>query len=397
MNCWKKLMTLNQENMSQNKHQKHAKITRPAYGQFHRQEWAILGTPCGNIQQLAYALMERLSDNYRLGYVDADHAEADGKVAADGARAYGSTMEYTDKINHHRFDIDMPLNEYQFRMLFKGEDAVLVNGNHFKAKRQIVVIDAKKEESLKRKLDRLDNVVLILLANKESRVYPWLKEALDNFESIPQMKLDDVAGVGILLEQRLQAVKAPLYGLVLVGGKSTRMGEDKGSLDYHGVPQQTYTENLLQRYCQKVYVSCRADQSDGIDHAIPDTFTGLGPFGGILSAFREEPEAAWLVLACDLPLVDNATLEKLVTNRNPSKVATAYHSPVNKFPEPLIAIWEPRAYPMLLEFLAQGYSCPRKVLINTEVELLDADDPNTLRNANTPEERAAIKEILKSE
>lgn len=383
--------------MSQNKHQKHAKLTRPTYGQFHRQEWAIIGTPCGNIQHLAYALIERLSDNYRLGYVDADHAEADGSVTTEGARAHGASMEYTDKINHHRFDVDVSLNEYQFRTLFKGEDAVIVNGNHFKAKQQIVVIDAKKEESLKRKLDRLDNVVLILLANKEARVYPWLKEALDNFESIPQMKLDAVAGVAILLEKKLQAAIAPLYGLVLAGGKSTRMGEDKGLLDYHGIPQRSYTSNLLQKYCKKVYVSCRPDQADDIDNAIPDTFTGLGPFGGILSAFREEPEAAWMVLACDLPLIDTATLEKLVTYRNPSKVATAYNSPVNEFPEPLIAIWEPRSYPMLLEFLTQGYSCPRKVLINTNVELLDADDPNALRNANTPEEHDAIRDMLNPE
>ena len=76
-------------------------------------------------------------------------------------------------------------------------------------------------------------------------------------------------------------------------------------------------------------------------------------------------------------------------------MATAFRSPVNAFPEPLIAIWEPRSYPVLLQFLAQGYSCPRKVLINSPVELLEAPNPLALKNVNTPEELAEVRERLK--
>jgi molybdopterin-guanine dinucleotide biosynthesis protein A len=112
--------------------------------------------------------------------------------------------------------------------------------------------------------------------------------------------------------------------------------------------------------------------------------------GAILSAFRQNPNTAWLVVAVDLPLLDKSTLQLLIENRNPSKLATAFNSPVNEFPEPLIAIWEPRAYPVLLQFLAQGYSCPRKALINTDVELLDAPNPEALFNVNTPEERKKL-------
>jgi molybdopterin-guanine dinucleotide biosynthesis protein A len=101
------------------------------------------------------------------------------------------------------------------------------------------------------------------------------------------------------------------------------------------------------------------------------------------------------VVACDLPLLDDATLSQLVGYRNVSKAATAFNSPVTEFPEPLITIWEPRAYPILLQFLAQGYSCPRKVLINSSVELLDAENPEALRNVNSPEEREEVLNIIK--
>jgi molybdenum cofactor guanylyltransferase len=57
----------------------------------------------------------------------------------------------------------------------------------------------------------------------------------------------------------------------------------------------------------------------------------------------------------------------------------------------LITIWEPRAYPVLLSFLAQGISCPRKVLINSDIELLDVPNIDALMNVNTPEERALIE------
>ena len=99
-----------------------------------------------------------------------------------------------------------------------------------------------------------------------------------------------------------------LNGLVLAGGKSVRMGHDKGLISWHGKEQQYYIADLLKNLCNEVYISCRADQQKATDdqyHIIADTFTGLGPYGAILSAFREKPDAAWLVVACDLPLLDS--------------------------------------------------------------------------------------------
>jgi len=125
-------------------------------------------------------------------------------------------------------------------------------------------------------------------------------------------------------------------------------------------------------------------------HTLPDTFSELGPYGAILSAFRQNPNCAWLVVACDLPLLDHATLDFLLKNRQPRRVSTAFESPFDKMPEPLIALWEPKSYAVLLSFLAQGYSCPRKVLLNSDALILQAPDPAALTNVNTPEELAKV-------
>ncbi len=384
------------------KHTKHARLTKPAYGQFHRREWAIVGTPCERIKELAFHLIDRLSEQYRFAYIDADHPGAEVEAAAGrpphSAMAYGAHLEYTDKITHHRFDFEGKPGQFQYRWWCHEADAVLVNGNHFPAARQIVVVDPKKEASLKKRQSQLTDVQLILLADDVQEIFPWLREHLEDVANIPVLRLSDTARIAEWLGEQLALSRPPLYGLVLAGGKSQRMGRDKGLIDYHGKPQREYSADLLTHFCERTFLSCRPDQVAEMGSgypAIADTFAGLGPFGAILSAFREYPDHAWLVIATDLPLLDQTALAQLVAKRNISKVATAFHSPVTGFPEPLIAVWEPRSYPVLLQFLSQGYSCPRKALINSDIELVEAANPEVLKNVNHPEELKAVREKLK--
>ncbi len=377
------------------KHQKHTNLTRPNLGEFGRNEWAIIGTPCGNIQQLSYRLIDILQKTFKVSYVDADHKNEDEPNSLEvenPALALGATLEYTDKISHHRFDIKSELNTFQYRALFNEQDLILVNGNHFKAKNQIVVIDPKKEKSLEKKLDRLTNVDLILMTGEEKSIYPFLKNHLKDWAHIPVLHFSQTGKIAefILANVLLQIPK--LNGLVLAGGKSVRMGKDKGELDYHGKPQREFMADMLSQFCEKTFISVRGDQEVESEYELlEDTFVGLGPFGAIASAMRKNPNTAWLVVACDLPLLDDKTLQFLVENRNPSKVATAIYNPETGFPEPLITIWEPRSYQVLLNFLTQGYSCPRKVLINSEIELLKVEDEKVLLNVNDAEGYEEVK------
>ncbi|NUM52947.1 MAG: NTP transferase domain-containing protein [Candidatus Hydrogenedentes bacterium] len=208
----------------------------------------------------------------------------------------------------------------------------------------------------------------------------------------------------LALKQRIESYfdevieSIPLYGLVLTGGKSTRMGLDKAALDYHGRPQVRHCFDLLSALCDKVFVSLRSEQSGEATYRdfpqIHDTFLGYGPLGGILSAQKAHPHAAWLVLACDLPAVTPDTLEYLCAERNPFKLATAYTSANDGFPEPLCAIYEPKSIFRLMSFLALGYHCPRKVLINSDTWLIRLPDVHALDNANSPDEREALLESI---
>lgn len=373
--------------MISKEHKKHAAMVKPAGGRFHRNEIAILGAPCSIIQSLSERIAHALAKSFRVGYVDADHS------GSDYSSAY--VKKYTDKIDHHRLEMDPADLTYEFRQMFSSEDVVLVNGNHFTADTQVVLINEKKKESLSRKLDRLTHVAMIILDEGESEIYDFVKERLPSGTTIPVVSIEDtVAITGVLKKLVLQNLPS-LKGLVLAGGESTRMGKDKGAITYHGKPQREYVAELMGKFCTEVFISSRSDRPITSDYpCIEDTFTGLGPYGGILSAFRKDPNAGWLTVACDIPLINEPTVHQLVENRNSSRVATCFHNPETQFPEPLITIWEPRAYPRLLYFLSLGYSCPRKVLINSEIHELQLPDAAVLTNVNTPEEYERMKSQL---
>lgn len=191
----------------------------------------------------------------------------------------------------------------------------------------------------------------------------------------------------------------PLYGLVLAGGKSSRMNSDKSALHYHGKPQVRHCYDLLATHCDKVFVSMRHVQAgDPVHTGLPqihDRFQDFGPIGGILSALKEHPNAAWLVLAVDLPFMDAPTLERLVKRRNPFKLATAYVGGQGKLPEPLCAIYEPKSVFRLMHFLAMGQPCPRKVLMHSDTNLVEPANPLALTNVNDPEEYHKAVNLLR--
>jgi molybdenum cofactor guanylyltransferase len=368
------------------KHEKHAKLARPQLGEFNRNELAILGTTCGNIRVLANQIIQVLAARYQVAFVDADHKAPD--VDQDSALVHGAALEFTDKISHRSFNYQQNFNAFENRTWFNNQDLVLVNGNHFQAQAQIAVIDPVKP--LEKKLNKLTQIQLILLANGVDRVPDYLTAHLPAGAAIPVLPLSDTVAITNFIHQYLASRQPALHGLVLAGGQSQRMQTDKGSIEYFGKSQRQHVYDMLNRYCTETYISY-ADAATVNQHevlpVVLDTFTGLGPFGGILSAFQSNPNAAWLTVACDLPYLSHQTLQRLIDARNTSKLATCFLNTSSQFPEPLITIWEPRAYTVMLQFLSQGYSCPRKVLINTDVELIQAPDEQEFENVNTPQQR----------
>jgi molybdopterin-guanine dinucleotide biosynthesis protein A len=191
---------------------------------------------------------------------------------------------------------------------------------------------------------------------------------------------------------------AELNGLVLTGGRSSRMQQDKAALEYGGRSQLERSMALLAPLVNKSYVSVRAAQAaDPVRKRFAQIVDGdstSGPAAGILAAQQQQPTCAWLVLACDLPFLGADTLAHLIQHRDRKRLATAYRSQHDGLPEPLCAIYEPSCAAPFAAFVASGRNCPRKFLLESDTLLLDQPQPHALDNVNTPDELRAAQNAL---
>jgi len=188
-------------------------------------------------------------------------------------------------------------------------------------------------------------------------------------------------------------MKRRLFGLALVGGRSIRMGRDKALISYNGTETQLERSTaLLKAVCQDVFVSQRKDQAYEIQNfanVIYDSVNEVkGPLCGILSAMYNHPGANWLVIACDLPNLDDKVLRNLVREfESESPQLIAYKSSYNGLPEPLCAIYPAGSARELLTHSRELNSyCPRKILIAMDARLVEQDNPTSLNNVNTTSE-----------
>lgn len=360
-------------------HKKHTALTKPSLGNRVRNEIAFVGAQCGLIQETVRSLMTHLAPQFSIDYMDADHAFFDNAVQNEYLSS-GFKKHIANQQVQETF-IKSLGNNFDNKIEGLQSDWLFVNGNHFQAQAQIVFLQASKRKSLEKRLDQCSNIVAFVVVDDEEGL-----ELFNYTEGIPLHRIDDLNGLLETLKSYMKSKIPGVKGLILAGGKSVRMGRDKARLDYNGKTSVEHVAELMRKQRIEPHLSVRSEQADSILPQIADSFLNLGPMGAILSALQTDPNYAWFVVACDLPLLDQETLNQIVTGRSPGSVATAFLNHETGFAEPLITIWEPKAYHRLLSFLALGYSCPRKVLINSDTKLIEPQDPKRLMNVNTPED-----------
>jgi molybdopterin-guanine dinucleotide biosynthesis protein A len=341
---------------------------------WHSRELAIYGTTCEEIKK--WVTCFQLEVNQRLAYVDASHAEGNSDAA----------LGITTHENHFVLQEETGLDQ----TLLQEFDGALVNGNHHAASNQIIFVNLEKEKSLIKRSAELTNVMAVVLPDGMTEIPAFVQPFLQPETKVFSRKEEVLEFVSTYFQT------APLKALVLLGGKSSRMGEEKGLIQYHEKSQAEHLVFLLEEMGLEVFLSVREEQKENYSFVnrrfVADQLQGAGPLGGIASAMRTFPQTAFLVLACDLPNLQKEQLEFLLKNRNPKVFATCYESPLDGGPEPLCSIYEPKSFSALMKVWVNGKSCPRKMLFNRTVEILPIQDSNFLVNANTPEERIQLQE-----
>lgn len=176
------------------------------------------------------------------------------------------------------------------------------------------------------------------------------------------------------------------------------MGEDKGLIDYRGRAQVQWLSELLLEFCTCVRVSIGLHQQGlshyGSMHTVVEPAPGRGPAGGLASAWDVDPDAAWLLVAVDMPLLNRATFETLTCGRSKAHLATAFRHGDGTL-EPLCTIWEPAARIVLEQRLTRGDASLRRLLETSPVRVLEPPNLEALRSVDAPAERIGIRRLLR--
>jgi molybdopterin-guanine dinucleotide biosynthesis protein A len=184
-------------------------------------------------------------------------------------------------------------------------------------------------------------------------------------------------------------------GLILAGGESSRMGSNKALLDYFGKPQHEFLTELLTKHCNEVFTSCKRDVTPtSFYNPLYDKFDFKSPLNGILSALETNNRVAWLSLPVDMPFINEAAINFLLSHRDPLKTATCFFDSEGENPEPLFAIWEPKAHSLLIQYYEDGRRSARGFLQTHDIRLLKSPDPKIHININNPDDFELFKKEI---
>lgn len=109
-----------------------------------------------------------------------------------------------------------------------------------------------------------------------------------------------------------------LMGVILCGGNSSRMGRDKGLILKEGLPWARHMADKLAPFDIPVVFSINPTQVDDYAAFVPpaelvvDATPVAGPLKGLLSVHAKFPDKDLLLLACDLPDMDHATISQII-------------------------------------------------------------------------------------
>ena len=184
-----------------------------------------------------------------------------------------------------------------------------------------------------------------------------------------------------------EAGLAPVYGGVLIGGGSTRMGTPKHLLR---AGQRTFLEHVvaaLEPCVSRLVLLGSGEVPEQCRHLtrLADPPGLAGPLAGMLAAMRWNRDVAWLIAACDLPFVTPAAVAWLLEQRAPGRQAILPRLH-DRGVEPLLALYEPQARPLLEELASTGIRAPHRVAEHEFVftPAPPADLARAWQNVNTP-------------
>jgi molybdenum cofactor guanylyltransferase len=192
-------------------------------------------------------------------------------------------------------------------------------------------------------------------------------------------------------------VHSQLYGFVLAGGKSTRMGQDKAALSLNGRTLLEHSLGVLRQVCRDVAILGKRELYGSLGPVYEDIFPGCGPLGGIHAALSNSQTRFNLIMAVDTPFLAPEFLSYLAERAMASN-AIVTTPEIDDYTQPLCTVYSLDFRPIAEQALRKGnYKIvplfpPDRTLVIKEAELRQfAFAADMFENLNTPDDLARAR------
>jgi molybdopterin-guanine dinucleotide biosynthesis protein A len=189
--------------------------------------------------------------------------------------------------------------------------------------------------------------------------------------------------------------KKNITGIVLAGGKSSRMGSDKGLLT---INDKTFVEHVIvamKPLVDKIIIVSNNKDYDQFGYRrVEDSIKDSGPLAGLYSGLKHSETEFNLVLSCDIPMIKTEILKKLVDADLENYEVVQIES--NTKTMPLIAMYKKQCMHKCLELLQQGEKRLRVAVneLKTKTIIINAEFDQFVKNVNTKEDLKTINHAV---
>ncbi len=188
-----------------------------------------------------------------------------------------------------------------------------------------------------------------------------------------------------------------ISGVVLTGGKSSRMGVDKMALQHNNT---TFLENAVDALSifSNIYISVSKVQqnnvliqkvlNNNIKLAV-DKYDDIGPLGGLATTLPILPTEYAFVCACDMPNLNRHFIEQILGDID-TLIYDAYIAVSDRGKEPLCSIYSKKCLPSINQSIDEQQYSINSMLARCKVKLINLSDSKHIENVNTPSEYQKI-------
>lgn len=187
-------------------------------------------------------------------------------------------------------------------------------------------------------------------------------------------------------------------GIILAGGKSSRMGSDKGILDLNGKKFIEHIIEAIKPNVDEIMIIANNDNySNFLFPVYKDLILDRGPIGGIYTGLSKTKTEKNIIVSCDIPFVTSELIKHIIDNSKGADIAVPVYKGNS---EPLCAVYNKKTTKEIHQLILNNELKMHKVIqhfITREIFINESDkfyNAKLLLNINTPEELKRQKEMI---